>query len=380
MRRAALAFIPLFMIGVLAFVLLRSGSSLFPGDFPPVEELSFGRVTLGANEITAVVTNGGPSPVTIAQVLVDDAYWSHTITPSRTLKRLGSATIKVPYPWVEGEPIALKLLSSSGVPFEHEIAVATQTPPVDLKFLSTFGLLGIFIGLIPVLLGMTFLPFLRTLPSAWLHFFMAFTAGVLIFLGVETASEAIEASATLPSAIGGIGVVSFGAIGSFTLILAASRWMKRRTGTDTRLIIAVVVSAGIGLHNLGEGLAVGAAYRLGEIALGAFLVVGFAIHNTTEGIGIVSIIAERKNRLVTLLGLGLIAGLPTVAGAWIGAFFFSPTLAAVFLAVATGAIAEVVVDVLTVVKQESGLAGWESLTGIATGIAVMYITGLLVIA
>ncbi|MEO7802946.1 MAG: metal transporter, partial [Actinomycetota bacterium] len=376
-----LAFIPLLVIGALAFVALRFGSgAFFPGEFPPVEELTFSKVTLAPNEITAVIINGGPSPVTVAQVLVDDAFWAHTITPSRTLRRLESATIKIPYPWVEAEPIEIKLLSSSGIPFTHAIAVATTTPPVDAKFLTTFGLLGIYIGLIPVLLGMAFLPFLRTLSTRWLYFFMSFTAGVLIFLGVETLTKAIQATATLPSALGGIGVVTMGVIGSFTLILAASRWMKRRTGSDARLVVATTVAAGIGLHNLGEGLAVGAAYRLGEIALGAFLVVGFAIHNTTEGLGIVSIIAERKTRLITLLGLGMIAGLPTVAGAWIGAFFFSPTLAAVFLAVATGAIAEVVVDVLAVVKQESSLGGWEALTGIASGLAVMYTTGLLVVA
>ncbi|MGH9198085.1 MAG: ZIP family metal transporter, partial [Acidimicrobiia bacterium] len=281
-----------------------------------------------------------------------------------------------------GEPLGIVIISETGVTFEHEVAVATETPPVDFKFIKTFALLGIYIGVIPVVLGMTWLPFLRTLSSRWLHFFLAFTAGVLIFLLAETLLEAVEQANELPTALGGIGVVTAAAIGSFAVILAGARWMQARYANAERLIVAYTVAAGIGLHNLGEGLAVGAAYRLGEIGLGAFLVIGFAIHNTTEGIGIVSLLGEKKAGLKHLAALGLLAGIPTVFGGWIGAFVFSPLFAALFLAVAAGAIAEVVVDVLKVVREEApgGLTSLESLAGITAGLAVMYLTGLLVAA
>lgn len=381
--RARRALVPVVLLAALVAFLLTAGArGIFPGDFPPVEELSIGRATLHAGEIRLTVQNGGPSPVTISQVLVDDAYWQHSVRPSRTIPRLRSATVTIPYPWVRGEPVEIALVSSTGVTFTHEIEVAAETPPLDVRFVLTFLLLGVYIGVIPVLMGMTWLPFLRSLSRRWLHFFMAFTAGVLVLLGAETITEALEAAREMPAAVGGVGIVTAASLGAFALILAGSRRFQQRMAGDSRLVIAYAVAAGIGLHNLGEGLAVGAAYRLGEIALGAFLVIGFAIHNTTEGIGIVSILGDRKTSLPTLFTLGLIAGVPTIFGAWTGAFFFSPVIAAVFLAVAAGAIAEVVVDVLRVVRDEAegGLTSVESLGGIAAGLAVMYATGLLVAA
>lgn len=381
--RILLALVPLLLLGGLVAVFLAAGpAGVFPGEFPPIEDLTIERVTLIPGELKVSVRNGGPEPVTIAQVLVDEAYWDHHVEPGRTVPRLRGVTVTIPYPWVEGEPVGISLVTSTGLTFDHEVAVATATPAVDARFLLTFALLGIYIGVIPVLLGMTWMPFLRTLSPRWLAFFMAFTAGVLVFLGVDTIEEALESSRSLATALGGAGVVATGAFGAFAMILAGSRWMQRRRAGDDRLVVALTVAAGIGLHNLGEGLAVGAAYSLGEIALGAFLVIGFAVHNTTEGIGIVSILGDRRTRLGTLALLGLLAGAPTVFGAWTGAFAFSPLLATLFLSVAAGAIAEVVVDVMKVVRRQApgGLASPESLGGLAAGVVAMYLTGLLVAA
>lgn len=380
--RGVLAAIPLLLIAIMVAAFLKLGPArIFPTNAPPVEDLTIGRIDLQPGRIVMTVTNGGAAPVTVKQVLVDDAFWEYTIEPDATIERLRSASITLEYPWVEEEPINLRLMTSSGVTFDHTIDVAAETPGVDTRFLVIFALLGIYIGLIPVLLGMTARPFLRTLSRRWIVFFMALTAGVLIFLGIETVTEALEQAEALPTAVGGIGVVTLGAIGSFALILAFARWMRARSTGDSRLVVAWLVAGGIGLHNLGEGLAVGAAYRLGEIALGAFLVIGFAIHNTTEGLGIVSILSDKKVSLAALAGLGALAGLPTIAGAWISAFYFSPILAAVFLAIAAGAIAEVTLEVLGVVREEpAGLASPEALSGIAVGIAVMYLTGVFVAA
>lgn len=381
--RVSLALIPLALLAGLVLLAVWLGPArIFPGDFPPVEDLTIQQVTFRPDEIVAVVTNGGPEPVTIAQVLVDEAYWEHRVEPSRTLDRLESARVTIPYPWVEGEPVKLTLISSTGLTFSHEVEVATETPVLGWRFLLTFAALGIYIGVIPVLLGITWLPFLRTLSARWLHFLLAFTAGVLVFLGVETLFEAAEQADRLPTAFGGIGIVTAAAVAAFALILAGSRQLQARSKAGGRLVIAYAVAIGIGLHNLGEGLAVGAAYRLGEIALGAFLVIGFAIHNTTEGIGIVSILGRRRTSLQHLAALGLIAGVPTIFGAWGGALALSPVLAAVFLAVAAGAIAQVVVDVLILVRKEArgGLMSLENLAGIAFGLVLMYLTGLLVVA
>ena len=380
-KRLVAGLFPLILLaGLVVFLILLGPAGIFPGDFPPVEDLSFGRVTLDDNGIELVVTNGGADPVTISQVLVDEAYWFFSMDPDRTLGRLKTAKVSIPYPWQEGEPHEVVLITTTGTTFAHEIEIAAPSPPVDSRFLWTFTLLGLYIGLIPVLLGMTWMPFLRTLDRKWLHFFMAFTAGILVLLFFDTLGGALESAESMPSGLSGDGLVVFAAIGSFFLIMFGSNWLQSRTSGDRRVVIAYAVAAGIGLHNLGEGLAVGSAYRLGEIALGTFLVIGFAIHNTTEGLGIVSIIGDRKRSLSMLLALGMIAGVPTIFGAWMGAYLFNPWLATAFLAIAAGAIAEVVYDVMKVVHNEAdgGLLSPASLIGLTVGLAVMYGTGLLI--
>lgn len=381
-KRAFMLAVPvLITAGVVLFFLRLGPAGIFPGDFPPVEDLTVGRVTLNPGEMRVVVTNGGPSAVTIAQVLIDDAYWDFSSDVQGPLNRLESATLTIPYPWVEGEPVNITLVTSTGLTFEHAINVATETPKVDGRFLLTFALIGIYIGLVPVLAGMTWKPFLSTLSTRWLNFFLSFTVGVLIFLAVDTLVDALEQAAALPSTVGGAGVVVVGATAAYAATSLSARRFTGRRGADAAFVVAFTVAAGIGIHNLGEGLAVGAAYRLGEIALGTLLVIGFALHNTTEGLGIVAILAGRKTSLATLALLGAVAGLPTVLGAWMGAFFFSPTLATLFLSVAIGAIAQVVVEVLGIVRRsDRGLGSVESLGGIAAGLAVMYVTGLFVAA
>ncbi len=380
--RPALIVLPLLFTAAIVLFFIRLGpAGIFPGNFPPVEDLTFGRVTLQEGQIKLVVTNGGPSDVQIAQVIIDDAYWDFSTNVDGPVERLKSATLTVPYPWVDTEPVNIRLVTSTGITFDHVIDVATETPAVDGRFLLSFALIGIYIGFIPVLVGLTWKPFLATLSRRWLNFFLAFTAGILIFLGVDTAVDALEEAAALPLAFGGVGIVVVGAALAFVATSLVGRRFRGRSGTDPALVTAFTVASGIGIHNMGEGLAVGAAYRLGEIALGTFLVIGFAIHNTTEGLGIVSILGKRRASIGLLLMLGVVAGLPTVLGAWAGAFFFSPILATIFLAIAVGAIAQVVIEVLGIVgKSQGGLTSVECMGGIACGLAVMYLTGLFVAA
>lgn len=380
--RPGLIALPLLFTAALVVFFAQLGpAGIFPGNFPPVEDLTFGRVTLQPGVIKVVLTNGGPSEVSIAQVIIDDAYWNFTTDTEGPIERLKSTTLTIPYPWVESEPINIRVVTSTGVTFDHAIDVASESPAVDGRFLGTFALIGVYIGFVPVLIGLTWKPFLNTLSRRWLNFFLAFTAGVLIFLGIDTVADALEEAAGLPSAFGGIGIVVMAATLAFTVTYLVGQRFKRRPAFDSAVVMAFTVAAGIGVHNLGEGLAVGAAYRLGEIALGTFLVIGFGVHNTTEGLGIVSILGKRRTSIGLLLVLGAVAGLPTVLGAWAGAFFFSPTLATIFLAVAVGAIAQVVVEVLGVVRRSAGgLTSFECMGGIASGLAVMYLTGLMVAA
>ncbi|MDQ4079929.1 MAG: hypothetical protein M3125_04155, partial [Gemmatimonadota bacterium] len=178
---------PLALLALLVFAFLRFGPlGVFRAAFPPIEELTIERVTLPApGEMVVHVVNGGPEPVTVAQVLVDDASWLHYIDGERTLDRLDRRTIRIPYPWVEGEPHVVRLVTSTGLTFDTTIEVATTTPSADARYLTTFAMLGVYVGVIPVFVGLLWFPFMRTAGRRWLDFFLALTAGLLIFLGVD---------------------------------------------------------------------------------------------------------------------------------------------------------------------------------------------------
>lgn len=383
-RRPPLWFLGLFpvaLVGVLALLIATTGVLDFLREgFPPVEELTFDRVRLSQDQITVEIVNGGPDPVTVGQVMVDDAFWDFEMAPSNTVKRLGRATITIPYPWVRDETHEITLLTSTGVTFSHEIAVATPTPTPGARYLGMFALIGMYVGIIPVAIGLLWYPLLRRLERKWIHFALALTAGLLVFLGADALHEAFETAELVAGAFDGTLVVVVGALGTLLLLEMASRTRVQREGPGGRFWIAGLIALGIGLHNLGEGLAIGAAYALGEAALGAFLIIGFMLHNTTEGLGIVAPIAQDRPKIRTLVALGLLAGAPTVLGAWIGGLAYSPLLATLFLAVGAGAIAQVLLALYRVVARETDGLVWSPVTasGVLVGLVIMYGTGLMI--
>ncbi len=375
---------PLVLLGVLVAVFLRFGPlGVLRQAFPPVEELTIERITLPEpGRMQLHVVNGGPEPVTIAQVIVDDATWLHTIDGSREIGRLETRVITIPYPWVEGEPHTVKLVSRNGVTFEGEIAVATQTPRADARYLSTFALLGIYVGVVPVLLGLLWLPFLRSIDRRWVDFFLSLTVGLLVFLGVDAIAEALENAGRVAGAYQGLGLVVIGLLGTPLAIAAFGEWRKRRRVVHGAFYVSLLIAVAIGLHNLGEGLAIGSAYATGEIALGTFLVLGFLLHNTTEGLAIVAPVAAERPTLGQLLLLGLIAGVPTILGAWIGGFTYSPVWTTLFFAIGAGAIIQVVFEVWKLFARQAdkggGLAAPLNAAGVLAGLMIMYVTGLFV--
>jgi ZIP family zinc transporter len=374
---------PLALLAVLVAVFLRFGPlGVFEQAFPPVEDLTIERITLPRpHEMQVRVTNGGPEPVTIAQVAIDDATWVHDIDGDRTIGRLESRTLTIPYPWVEGEPHEVLLVTSTGTTFSGEVAVATQTPSANARYLTTFALLGIYVGVIPVFLGLLWLPFLRSIGRRWLDFFLSLTIGLLVFLGVDALAEALETAERVPGAFQGLSLVLVGVLGTPLAIAALGQW-KQKEGGDSALYVATLIALGIGLHNLGEGLAIGAAYTSGEIALGTFLVLGFLLHNTTEGLGIVAPIAHERPSIAQLVLLGALAGMPTVLGAWIGGFTYSPIWTTLFFAIGVGAIVQVVYELWRLFAQraETSLAAPLNAAGLILGLLIMYATGLFVAA
>jgi zinc transporter ZupT len=376
--------LPLVLLAVLALIVVKGGTlARLARGLPPVEELSVDRVQLTPGHIIVDVVNGGPDPVTVAQVMVDEAYWAHTMTPKREVGRLGRAHIDIPYPWVEGEPHQIKLVTATGVTFDHEILVAAETPRPDGRYFLTFTLIGLYVGVLPVAIGLVWLPFLKRLERRWIHFALALTAGLLVFLAVEALHEALEMAERVAGAFQGVGLVAMGVLVTWLALQAFGAGARSKDGSADpaagRMRLAMLIALGIGLHNLGEGLAIGAAYAQGAVTLGAFLVVGFMIHNTTEGLGIVAPVAQDDPPLRTLVWAGLLAGGPTILGAWLGGVSYSPLLGTLCLAVGAGAILQVIGVLYRALAQETERV-WSPLNafGVAAGLVLMYATGLLV--
>jgi zinc transporter ZupT len=385
----AAALLPLVLLAGLIAVLVRAGAPGIarPEGMPPVEKLVIDRATLAQDGIHLSVLNDGPDPVTIAQVTVDDAYWAFTAKDGQTLGHLERTAISIPYPWVEGEAHLVKLVTSTGTTFEHEIAVAIETPRADGRHLLAFALIGLYVGVIPVALGLLWFPLVARLGRTGVDVLLALTVGLLAFLLVDATHEGIEAAGALPGSYQGMALFVGAAALAYLALESLGAWLRARRlrakeAGSAGAVLALLIATGIGLHNFGEGLAIGAAFALGEAALGTLLVIGFTLHNTTEGLAIIAPIAKERPSVGTLARLGLIGGLPTIAGAWVGGLVYSPTLAVLFLGLGAGAIAQVVLQIGrqigTAGSLAERLASGPILSGLIAGFVIMLATGMLV--
>lgn len=381
-----LALLPIVLLAALLAVIVLWGpaDALRGGNVPPVERLTFQRVTLEPGFIVVTLLNDGPDPVTVAQVQVDDAFWTFSTDKGNVLGHLGRTTLRIPYPWIEGEAHLVRVLTSTGTAFDREIPVAVATPTPDGRFLAAFTLIGLYVGVLPVAIGLLWFPFLSRLSARGMDFLLALTIGLLVFLMVDGATEGFEAAGLLPESFQGAVLFALAAAGAFLALEATGAWLKSRHASGGGWVLALLVAVGIGLHNFGEGLAIGSAFALGEAALGTLLIVGFTLHNTTEGLAIVAPLARARQRVSawSLVQLGLVGGVPTIAGAWLGGFVYSPVWSVLFLAIGVGAIAQVVGQIARQIAREQDAArrftSAPVLAGLLSGCVVMYVTGMLV--
>lgn len=380
---AILLILPLLALGGVIALFLATGGGLQLKPPAPVEDLAIERTVLSPGSIEITVRNAGPQEITLAQVIINDGVWLFEVDPAPTLPRLARGVVHVSYPWVEGEAYSVLLFTSSAIAFPVEIPVAFTTPQPTARTLGSFTLIGLYVGVIPVYLGLFWFPALRQLGRKWMTFLLAVTVGLLVFLGVDTVVEALDQAASVPAPLQGIGLAGIGAVAAFLALEAVSR---RQTGagrseTSGRLALAFMIATGIGLHNLGEGLAIGAAYNVGEIALGSFLVVGFIIQNITEGLGIIAPVLRDRPGVGKLALMGLVGGGPAIVGAWIGGFAPSPALAALFMGIGAGAIFQVVFEIARLIQKDTQRQAIPPLTvfsGVVAGMLVLWVTGLLI--
>ena len=391
-ERAPNSGLPQWALGLLPVALIIVAAALFaalgaPGLGerlgPPAEDLEVERTVLRPGVIELTVRNDGLDPVRIEQVIISDAFVPFE-SESTEIGRLGAERLTIPYPWIEGEAYEMALLLDTGGTIDHEIELAVETPASDAGFFGLMALIGLYVGIIPVSIGMLWLPFVRRARQEWLRGLIAFTVGLLAFLAVDAALEGLEIGGEGPQVFGGAALVVFGAIVAYLLLAGIDSHLRSRheratTRGASGAYLALLVAIGIGLHNLGEGLAIGSAYATGALALGAFLIVGFALHNTTEGLAIVAPLGDSRPKLSRLFGFGVIAGAPVILGAWIGASAFNNSIVAFLLGVGVGAIVQVIQQLTPMMRDESGRAlNPTAVIGVLIGLVVLYVTGLLI--
>jgi zinc transporter ZupT len=378
-----LALIPLILLGLVLSYIVVTGGGLQDLAGPPVEQVKVQRVTLPQQGIIkAEIVNDGPQDVTIAQVIVDDAYWQFTAGPSNIIPRFGRATFTIPYPWIQNEAHAILFLTNIGTTFAADVPVAVETPQMDMALLLRFALVGLYVGIVPVALGLMWYPFMRRLSRRAMNFILALTVGLLVYLAVGTWLDATEFAAEVPAFWQGVPLALFTAVITFGAIVALSN-RRKGAASDDGLSLSYRIALGIGLHNLGEGLAIGAAFATGQAALGTLLILGFTLHNITEGVGIAAPIVKRNPGLKHFVLLCLLAGGPAVIGTIIGSTAFDPVMATIFLGIGLGAIVQVVWEVGKLIARDNKTHGepvvnWVNLGGVVAGIAIMFVTAFLV--
>ena len=346
-------------------------------------EVSIEKIEFTGNEIQATVRNTGPVHVNVVLADVNDRIQPAAIEPDTSLERFETALVRIPFDWNEGQPYEIGVTINDGTRFAKGIDAAFPALEPNVDLFVFLGMIGFLIGVVPIMIGLLWYPFIKKLGKNTFNFFLAFTMGLLVFLGIDAVIEANEISENhLSSIFNGELLIATVVILSFLALYGIGKQLTKKTEfskLSQGLAISLMIAIGIGFHNLGEGLAVGAAIALGEVALSTFLIIGFATHNTTEGLAIAAPLTKSKAKIFKMIGLGLIAGVPAIFGCWIGGFSFSPLFTLIFLAIGAGAIFQVVLSIFQYMKEKSEILSNTSLfAGVSVGLIVMYLTSVII--
>ena len=375
--------IPFLFVILLMVYIFGPGAELL--DFGIIlPEITIEKIDFVDSEIQATVRNTGHIPVEIVMADINDRIQPAAVEPDRFLERFETTLVRIPFEWNEAEPYTIGITVEDGTRFEKEIEAAAPALELSLDLAIFFAIIGTYVGIIPVMIGLLWLPFIKRISKQKYHFFLALTVGLLLFLAIDSIEEAIEVSnENLADSFNGTLLITTVTVLSFLGLYYSGNKLIEKAGSSKftkPVAIALMISIGIGLHNFGEGLAIGAALGMGSIAFSTFLIIGFALHNTTEGIAIAAPMSRGKLMIGKLAAMGIIAGSPAIFGAWMGGFVYSPFTSVIFLAIGAGAIFQVIVVIMKWIQEENdrNLSTIAVVSGIAVGMLVMYLTSILV--
>jgi ZIP family zinc transporter len=377
--------IPLLLFVVVVAWVMINGAGIEKDPAAPIEVLNIERINTTHNGFELSISNTGPDSIKISQVIVDDSLWNFSVSPTETFKRFEEGVVTINYPWVQGDPHVIKIITENGIITEGEITAATLTPERTFSNFLNYGFIGFYVGVVPITLGLLWYPFMKRFSRKWINAILALTVGLLLFLFIGTLSDGFEIGAEAPMVLQGNMVVILGALLTFILLIGFDQYQQKKLQKKaySPFNIALLMAVGIGLHNFGEGLAIGTSFSLGEAALGTFLIIGFTLHNITEGIGIAAPLLKMKPRIRDFVLLGIIAGSPAILGTWFGGFIFSPILGALFLGIGAGAILQVIYVITKMLindhkKHLEPTVSWLNFSGFTIGLLIMYLTAFFV--
>ncbi|HEX4346527.1 MAG TPA: hypothetical protein VHZ73_03090 [Vicinamibacterales bacterium] len=361
---------------------LRRRQGAFVGQY-----VSFSKVSVTPDGFLVTVLNESEGPVTIAQVIVDDAFWSYTANRTAAIQPLASVTLTIPYPWVPGENHHIEVMTSTGQRFGGD-ALGVPTPAPDTQFFVTFLSVGLVVGLVPVAIGLCWLPLASHAGRRTSQAMSAFAAAVLLFLLVDSIRQALRATHLMAGAYQGIMLFVIGAAAAFVGVGALSVWWKRRamaggSGTYATWALAVTVAIGIGLSNLARGVEVGTDLAQGEMLLRGVTILGLTLQSVLAGATICAALAGTRARFCAFLGLVLVAGAPAVLGLWLGGLLLTSPVATAIVGMEAGGVAAAIPTLAARIASDAplheALATPRVVAGAMTGLVMMYIGALLAI-
>jgi len=184
--------IPFAILSVMIILILSFPSLFFIGQIKTLPEISIEKIEFENMKIIAFVRNTGHSEVTIAQADVNDRIQYAAMEPTNRLDRFENGKVIIPFVWNKGEPYRIGLTTDDGTRFEKKVEFATLTPQQTAAQASYFALIGTYVGVIPVMIGLLWYPFIRKLSVNKYNFFLSFTVGLLVFLGIDALLEGNE--------------------------------------------------------------------------------------------------------------------------------------------------------------------------------------------